>query len=102
MSNVSRGRRRKGRDPQLSTRGEGRHDEPDGLTPAERQARRQRWAQLVRRVYEVDPLVCPKCGGEMRIISVILDPAVITTILEHLRRKKDSPTPEHRHTLPRR
>jgi hypothetical protein len=59
----------------------------DGLTPAERRARRQRWAQLVRRVYEVDPLVCPKCGGEMRIIRVILDPAVITTILEHLRKK---------------
>jgi len=51
---------------------------------------RHRSAQLVRRVYEVDPLVCTKCGGEMRIVSVILDPAVITTILEHLRKKKDT------------
>jgi hypothetical protein len=44
----------------------------------------------VRKVYEVNPLVCPKCGGEMRIISVILDPAVITTILEHIRRKRQA------------
>ncbi len=91
-SNVSRGRRRKGRDPQLSTKGEGRHAEPDGLTPAQRQAQRRAWARLVRRVYELNPLVCEKCGGEMRIISVILDPAVITTILEHLRRKRDTAT----------
>ncbi len=78
------------RDP--STRGEGRHDEPDGLTPAQRQAQRRAWARLVRRVYELNPLVCEKCGGEMRIISAILDPAVITTILEHLRRKRDTAT----------
>lgn len=28
----------------------------------------------------------------MRIISVILDPAVITTILEHLRKKRETDT----------
>jgi hypothetical protein len=88
-SNVSRGRRRKGGDASLSTAPPAR-DAADGLSPAERRARRQRWAQLVRRVYEVDPLVCNKCGGEMRIISVILDPAVIKTILDHLRKNKDT------------
>jgi hypothetical protein len=58
-----------------------------GPSPSERQARRRAWARLIRRVFEFDPLVCAKCGGEMRIISVILEPAVITTILEHLRNK---------------
>ena len=29
------------------------------------------WARLIKRVYEVDPLVCPKCGGQMKIISFI-------------------------------
>jgi len=43
-------------------------------------------------LFEVDPLVCATCGGEMRIISVILDPAVITSILEHIRRRKDTAT----------
>lgn len=88
-SNVSRGRRHKGKDANLATT-PSRWHEADGLPPAERRARRRRWAQLVRRVYEVDPLVCPRCGGEMRIISVILDPAVITAILDHLRKRKDT------------
>jgi len=86
-SNDPRGRRRKRRDPKLSTRGEGRQNKPDGLAPAERQAQRRAWARLVRRVYELNPLVCEKCGGERRIISVNLDLAVITTILDHFRRK---------------
>jgi len=30
-----------------------------------------------------------QCGGEMRIISMILDPAVIRTILDHLRKKRE-------------
>ena len=51
--------------------------EDDGLTDAQRRARRREWARLIRRVYEVDPLVCPKCGGEMKIISVILEHKVI-------------------------
>jgi len=27
------------------------------------------WARLIRKIYEVDPLVCPKCNGPMRIIG---------------------------------
>jgi len=26
------------------------------------------WAEMIRKVYEVDPLICPTCGGKMRII----------------------------------
>jgi len=26
------------------------------------------WAEMIRKVYEVDPLLCPQCGGD-RIIS---------------------------------
>ena len=42
------------------------------------------WAYLVNEVYEVDPLVCPKCGGTMRVISHIENPNVIWQILNHL------------------
>ena len=92
VSNVSRGRRRKGRDAQLETRADAAQadHEADGLAPAQRRAQRRAWAQLIRRVFEVDPLVCRECGGEMRIISVILDPAVIKKILDHIRKKKDT------------
>ncbi|MFQ5904453.1 MAG: transposase [Candidatus Binatia bacterium] len=42
------------------------------------------WAQLIQKVYEVDPLVCPKCQGKMKIVSFIEDPEVIRKILVHL------------------
>jgi hypothetical protein len=42
------------------------------------------WAQLLARIYEVLPLPCPTCGGEMRIISFIALPSTIERILRHL------------------
>lgn len=81
-SNVSRGRRRKGRDPELETHVE--NDEIDGLSSAERQARRRAWARLIRLVYETDPLDCPRCGSRMRVLAVITQPEVIDKILDHL------------------
>src|SRR4030042_1959748 len=27
------------------------------------------WAQVIRKVYEADPMVCPQCGGQMGVIS---------------------------------
>jgi hypothetical protein len=35
-------------------------------------------------VFAVDVLVCDRCGGPMRILSVIAEPAVVDTILDHL------------------
>ena len=32
---------------------------------------KQNWARLIQKIYEVDPLVCPKCQGQMKIISII-------------------------------
>ena len=34
---------------------------------------RQNWARLIQKIYEVDPLVCPKCQCQMKIISIIDD-----------------------------
>ncbi len=31
-------------------------------------------AKLIHRVYEVDTLLCPSCGAEMKILAFILDP----------------------------
>ena len=42
------------------------------------------WARLIKQVYEVDPLVCARCGGPMRIIAFIEQPEVIEQILAHL------------------
>ena len=46
-------------------------------------AARYRWAQLLQRIFEVDPLTCPRCSALMRIVALITDPAVITRILAH-------------------
>lgn len=35
-------------------------------------------------VWEADPLMCPRCSHEMRIISLIDNRAVIEQILRHL------------------
>jgi len=52
--------------------------------PPDRLARR-RWAILIRRVYQADPLRCPRCGGTMKIIAFIEahQQAVIGKILQH-------------------
>ncbi len=42
------------------------------------------WARLIRKVYEVDPLVCPRCGGEMRPIAIVEQALVIELILRHV------------------
>jgi hypothetical protein len=36
------------------------------------------WAEMIRKVYEVDPLLRPSCGGKMSIISFIEDHKVIS------------------------
>ena len=43
------------------------------------------WAEMIRKVYEVDRLVCPSCGGHMKIIAFIEDHKVIDRIIAHLK-----------------
>ena len=45
---------------------------------------RQNWARLIQKIYKVNPLICPKCQGEMKIIAFIEDEQVIKKILKHL------------------
>jgi len=52
--------------------------------PAISQALKRRWAHFIKQVYEADPLLCPQCGGPMRIIAFIDQAAVIEKILTHL------------------
>jgi hypothetical protein len=56
----------------------------DGQVVASRA--RSAWARLIHKVYEVDPLECPRCGAPMQVIALIEDAAVIRRILEHLGR----------------
>ena len=48
---------------------------------------RASWARLMRKVFEVDPLTCRRCGAEMKVISVITAGPLIDQLLRHVRRK---------------
>jgi len=52
---------------------------------------------MIRKVYEVDPLLCPSCGGQMKIISFIEDHKVIDRIIAHLKLTfiAERPPPPH-------
>ena len=45
---------------------------------------RKNWARLIQKIYNVDPLICPKCSGKMRIVSFVEDETIIKKILKHL------------------
>jgi hypothetical protein len=55
-----------GRGPQIA---------PDQQSPAERH-RALTWAQRLKRVFRIDIETCERCGGRVRIIASIEDPAV--------------------------
>jgi len=40
-------------------------------------ARRKAWARLLAKVYKIDIFTCPKCGGEMSVIAVLLRPPIL-------------------------
>jgi hypothetical protein len=63
--------------PDATRRASGRREEPV-------RQRRAPWADLLQRVFEVDALACPKCGGRMRVLSAITDPTVAGRILRCL------------------
>ena len=54
------------------------------LSHGAREARKG-WAALIKQVYETNPLCCPKCGSEMKIIAFIerRQTEVIEKILRH-------------------
>ncbi len=43
------------------------------------------WARLIQKIYEVDPLLCPRCGKKMKIIAFIEDYKIVKKILDYLR-----------------
>jgi hypothetical protein len=43
------------------------------------------WAEMIRKVYEVNPMVCPKCEGQMKVIAFLTDYAVVDRIINHLK-----------------
>jgi len=55
------------------------------------------WAEMIRKVYEVDPLLCPQCGGQMKVIAFLTDYTVVDRIIDHLKLTfvAERPPPPH-------
>jgi len=51
------------------------------------------WAKLIRRVYEVDPLLCPFCGSDMKILAYIVDFGAARAIRKSLKLPAQEPEP---------
>jgi hypothetical protein len=49
------------------------------------------WADLLRRIFAIDALACAQCGGRLRLIATIEEPAVVDRILRHLGLPTDLP-----------
>lgn len=83
-SNKMRGQREK----RAAEREEVAGEEPvEAIDLSVQQPRRipsKKWRELIKKVWEADPLLCPKCGGEMRIVALINERDIIERILRHL------------------
>jgi len=59
-----------------------------GVPAGEEQRKSKRaspsWGRMIARVYQVDPLVCTRCGKRMSILASVTDQAAIGRILDHL------------------
>jgi hypothetical protein len=53
------------------------------------------WAAMIRKVYEVNPMLCPKCGGTMKAVAFL-------TIVGWVNGNKDVPNIPPRPSQPKR
>jgi hypothetical protein len=82
----TRGKRKKEAEPQPETT-----VEPPGESSSS-------WAACIKRIYEIDPLQCPKCQSQMRVIAFLHDPREISNIMESSgieKYRSPPPIPDH-------
>jgi hypothetical protein len=55
------------------------------------------WAEMIRKVYEVDPMICRRCGGRMKVVAFLSENEVIDRIIRHLELTfvAEKPPPAH-------
>jgi hypothetical protein len=83
-SNKSRGLRRKQAEAPAAEQSGSSASPAAEPAPAHSRAS-QTWAMLIKRVFEIDPLICPRCSGQMKIVAFLEPPQgdVIEKILRH-------------------
>ncbi len=74
-----------------TTAGVGRAPRGKKRVASSRPAHRYLWAELMRRVFGLDVLRCEVCGAHRRLVSLLMERAVIVKILSHLGLETDPP-----------
>jgi uncharacterized protein (UPF0212 family) len=46
---------------------------------------RRGWAEMIRKVHEVYLMLCPECGGTMKVIAFITNFGAVDRIIDHLK-----------------
>src|SRR5262245_57593001 len=78
--------------------------ELEGAAAAEEKKKRRcppRWARLIQRVYQADPLVCRRCSGRLKLTGYLCDSYAMGRVLEELGlapSKEDTPPRSEEHT----
>jgi hypothetical protein len=67
---------------------------PASTEPPLKSAVSRSWARLIKKVYEVDPLLCPKCGSPMKIKAFITTPKEVARLMENLQLPNFHPPPK--------
>ena len=65
--------------------------EPTGIE----RHRAMSWAQRLKRVFAIEIATCQRCGGKLRVIASIEEPAVVERILDHLGGERAAGGPAH-------
>ncbi|HNU83997.1 MAG TPA: transposase [Thermoanaerobaculia bacterium] len=89
-SNAARGRRER-----IEGRASAAPAGDSATDPDEVESRRRRltWSQLIRKVYELDPLLCPYCGSQLEIVAFVVDWVSLRRLLTHLGFAPQQPEP---------
>ena len=69
-----------------------RRDPSQALAAKALRPSRSKWTDLLKRVFEIDALTCPYCGGKRKLIALLTDGKVVRAILEHLGPPTAAPT----------
>ena len=61
------------------------------MQPERPRRNRYPWAELMKRVFEMDVLICEHCGGTRKLLAFLTEPRTIRHILQHLGLPADPP-----------
>ncbi len=93
-SNAARGKRLREAAEDSESSGEptaGQREDQD--VEAWKKRRRISWAQLIRKVFEVDPMLCSFCGARLELLSFTLELGAIRRFLTSIDCESQEPEP---------